>query len=306
MIKSILVILLLIALTAGANAASWSGSVKTDTDSWYIYRQSTNLSFDFAQKIDGTISPVEGPGGRILSPFSATYENMRFNDVRFKERIGALEGSYKSESRMSLRSSINNSVNATIVKPAGTDVYAIDFYEKWPVKISAVKSLEYSGREINDWEFNGNNHDFVATNFLYNKQLSKERALNMSLERLNASLLATDQAIELAEVMATRDTDYRLTAHTTGIADIKYRQVGTEAEIQNEGDERFVGVYDITKHIRMKSRFDKHLTEDDWLPCCSGGWTDMRYYDQKGFGASARGIFDCKCYKVPAQAQFQS
>ena len=74
-------------------------------------------------------------------------------------------------------------------------------------------------------------------------------------------------------------------------------------EIVSEGDERLVGVYDIVKNISMKSRFETHSKDDDWLPCCSGGWTDMRAYDRKGFGESTRGVFDCTCYKVPEKAQ---
>jgi hypothetical protein len=42
--------------------------------------------------------------------------------------------------------------------------------------------------------------------------------------------------------------------------------------------------------------------EDGWLPCCYGGWDTMNYRDQKGFGKSARGVFDCSCYKPLLQA----
>lgn len=304
MIKQSHIALAFAVLIFSASAASWSGSVKTNADAWKITRESINLSFSYEQKVAGQISAVDYRG-RALSPYHSFYEDVKLNDVRVKERTAALQGSYGSEELLTLKSSINNTVNASIVKPAGTDVYTIDFYEKWPVKLSYSKSMTYSGKEINNWDFVGNNKDFVGASFLYNKEFSKERSLNMCLERLNATILATDQAIELGEIKATRDTDYKLKAHSTGIADIKYRQVGTVDEILNAGDERFVGVYDITKNIRMKSRFDKYAYEDDWLPCCSGGWSDMRYYDQKGFGKSASGIFDCKCYKTPEQVRFQ-
>ncbi len=299
MIKNILIILLLMALTAGSSATSWSGGVKTDSDSWYIHRTSSNLSFDYTQSVKGQVSPVDFKG-RALSPFHSYYGNVKLNDVRFKERTAALEGSLSTEEVLTLKSSVKNAVNATISKPAGSNLYTIDFYENWPVKLSYDKTMSYSGRNINDIDFVGNNQDFVGANFLYNREFSKERSINASLDRLNATVLATDNVIELAEIRATRDTEYRLKAHTTGIADIKYRQVGTDGEILNEGDERFVGVYDITKKIGMKSHFDKYVTDDDWLPCCYGGWTDMRYYDQKGFGKSTSGVFDCRCYKVPA------
>ena len=226
---------------------------------------------------------------------------MKVNDVRVKERTAALEGSYSSEELLTLKSSTNNSVNATIYKPAGSDIYDIEFYEHWPVKFSYSKSMNYSGKEINNREFVGNNNDYVGANFLYNHEFSKERSLNMRLERMNATILATDDAIDFSEVKATRDTRYKLQTHSTGIANFEWRQVGTDNEILNAGDERFVGVYDIAKNIRMKSRFDTIQKEDDWLPCCSGGFVSMNPLDQRSF-KSAKGVFDCTCSNPPEKA----
>jgi len=144
----------------------------------------------------------------------------------------------------------------------------------------------------------------VGANFLYNKEFSEERSLNMSLERMNATILARDEAIDFSEVKATRDTQYRLQSHSTGIANFEWRQVDTDDEILNAGDERFVGVYDIAKNMHMKSRFDTIQNEDEWLPCCSGGFFSMTPADQKPF-KSAKGVFDCTCYAVPTKAQFQ-
>jgi hypothetical protein len=292
--------ILLMSLITCAYAASWSGGVITDSDSWYIYRESSNLSFTLEQSVQGQVSPVDFRG-RTLSPFHSYYGDLELNDVRIKEKTAALEGSLSIEELLTLKSSINNSVNASWYKPAGSDLWTIDFYEKWPVKLCYSKTMAYSGKNRNNRDFVGNNQDFVGANFLYNKEFSKERIINASLERMNATVLATDESPRMS-VKATRSTEYRLKAHTTGIADLKYRQVGANDETMNAGDERFVGVYDIEKKIQMKSRFDLYLEEDGWLPCCYGGWSDMNYRDQKGFGKSARGVFDCSCYNVPTRA----
>jgi hypothetical protein len=293
-------ILILIALIAGASAASWSGSVKTDSDTWSITRESSNLSFIYEQSVQGQISPVDYRG-RTLSPYHSYYKDLKVNDVRLKERTAAMQGSYSSEEQLLLKSSTNNSVNMTIVKPAGSDVYTIDFYEKWPVKLDYSKSLNYSGKEINNREFVGNNGDFIGSNFLYNHEFSEERSLKMNLLRMNATILATDEAIDLAEVKATRDTQYKLQSHSTGIANFEWRQVGTEDEILNAGEERYVGTYDIAKNMRMKSRFDNRQEEDEWLPCCSGGFISMNPVDQIML-KSTKGVFDCTCYTPPEKA----
>ncbi len=297
-----IVVIILSMSVFSASAASWSGSVKTDQDIWSITRESSNLSFSYEQSVQGQISPVDYRG-RMLSPFHSFYEDVNLNDVRVKERTAALEGRYSSEELLRLYSSINNSVNASITKPSGSDLYTIEFYEKWPVKLSYSKSMSYAGKGINNREFVGNNRDFVGANFLYNQVFSKERSLAMRLERLNATVLARDEAIELGEVKATRDTQYRLQSHSTGIANFMFMQVGAEDEILNAGEERYVGIYDIVKNIRMKSRFDLTRSEDDWLPCCSSGFSGMNPSDQKTM-KSARGIFDCSCFKVPEKAQF--
>ena len=262
--------------------------MRTDSDTWSITRESSNLSFIYEQSVQGQISSVDYRG-RTLSPYHSYYKDVNMNDVRLKERTSALQGSYSSEEKLLLKSSINNSVNMTIDKPAGSDVYTIDFYEMWPVKLSYAKSMTYSGKAINNREFVGNNKDYVGANFLYNHEFSKERSLNMNLVRMNATILATDEAIDLSEVKATRDTQYRLQSHSTGIANFEWRQVGTDDEILNAGDERFVGVYDIVKNMRMKSRFDTIQKEDEWLPCCYGGFAGMSMPDQRDLEGAPKG-----------------
>lgn len=303
--KLLLVGLLTAALIFAAQGATWSGAVRTNSDSWSISRESSNLSFINEQSVQGTISPVKYRYG-TLSPYHSNYENVMVNDVGIRERTSAMQGSFSSEELLSLKSSINNSVNATIYKPAGSDVYIINFCEKWPVNLNYSRAMNYTGKEINNRQFVGNNHDYVGANFLYNHEFSKEQSLNMSLMRMNATIFATNETLDVAQVQATRDTQYRLKSHSTGIANFKWGQADTDDEIMNVGDERFVGVYDIVKNIRMKSRFDLDKKEDSWLPCCYGGYLSLPVTYRGDLGLKgAKGIFDCTCFDVPAKAQFQ-
>ncbi len=82
--KAILVGLPAAALISAAQAASWSGSVKTESGAWYITRESSNISFQMDQKVDGRISPVLFRG-RNLSPYHSYYEDIIFNEVWMKE-----------------------------------------------------------------------------------------------------------------------------------------------------------------------------------------------------------------------------
>jgi hypothetical protein len=72
-----------------------------------------------------------------------------------------------------------------------------------------------------------------------------------------------------------------------------------------EIDEDYFGTYHIEKNMTLEVPYKNTIVNYDWLPCCAGGWNDMLAGDQKGYGTSAKGIFDCTCFKVPKTAQFQ-
>ena len=74
-------------------------------------------------------------------------------------------------------------------------------------------------------------------------------------------------------------------------------------QIANLVDEDYLGTYNMQKNMSQTFNWKWTRERDDWLPCCSGGFADMNFEDQKPF-KSAKGVFDCTCFKVPTQAQF--
>jgi len=48
-----------------------------------------------------------------------------------------------------------------------------------------------------------------------------------------------------------------------------------------ELDEDYVGNYHIKKNMNLYTYSDDDLREDPWLPCCSGGFSDMNYEERK-------------------------
>jgi len=312
-----IILLVAFALTLNTNAVYWSSRVDTNSSHWSIYRESSNISFNLSSSVEGEISPVVSRG-RILSPYQSYYEEVGTNDVRLRERTNALEGSYKSTDKITMQSVVYpDEIEITVDKPVGTDIYAIEYEnEQWPVIIKASKTLAYSGQQINDRDFEGNNGDFVGANFLYNHELSKDQRSVIWLQRMNASVLATNDAILSAEFKPTKYLGYLIQANTTGIADLSYRLRDSQYDVKHqnypalsEGEERYYGTYDLTRKIEMRSIFERSNDTDaeefsgySWLPCCSSGWGDMSLPDQKGFGTSAKGVFDCTCYKETMRA----
>jgi hypothetical protein len=57
-------------------------------------------------------------------------------------------------------------------------------------------------------------------------------------------------------------------------------------------DENYVGNFKITKNMTINVPKAKLSWNDDWLPCCSGGFFDLQ--DQK-VRTTQTGIFDCTC-----------
>lgn len=72
-------------------------------------------------------------------------------------------------------------------------------------------------------------------------------------------------------------------------------------------DEDYWGTYHIEKLMNLTSSVEEVEEDDDWLPCCSGGYLTLPEIYQKGsmgFGSDVKGIFDCTCFKAPATAEF--
>ena len=298
------------ALTSNVSADYWSSSVDTNSSHWSIYRQSSNISFDLSGSVSGEISPVESHG-RILKPYQSFYEEVGANDVRLRERTSALEGSYKSADEIKMQSIIYpNEIEIVVDKPIGTDLYTIEYKnEQWPVSIKASRSIAYSGQQINDRDFEGNNGDFVGTSFLYNRELSKEQRSVIWLQRMNATVLATNDSILQAEFKPTKYLGYLIRANSTGIADLSYRFRDYRYDVKHqnypalsEGEERYYGTYDLSRKIEMRSLFENLEPENSWLPSCASIWNDMGYFDKTGIGTNAKRVFDCTCHKETKKA----
>jgi hypothetical protein len=299
--KIVYIMLLLATLIGCVSAESWTGQVITNTSSWQISRQSTNLSMDISGYVEGTISPVERQG-RVLSPYAYYSNDVAANGVKIKERTAAYQGKYNAEEKLKMRSRLL-SASYEINKPAGTSIWTIEFYSEWPIFINSSRSIDYIGRSINDKELIGNGEDNVGASFLYNTKLSKEEDFKLSTKSLNATIIATDDKILDADLDEDKDLDYGLNVHSTGIADLKFKQLGShymldtgKYETLSESEERYVGDYNITRKIRMKSdHYRQKLEDESWLPCCSEGWNDMNPLDK--IDHSAESVFDCTCFR---------
>jgi len=281
--KVIIILLLCSALIVAADAEKRTISVGTNTTTWTITRESESIKFDYAQYVQGSISPVEYRG-RTLSPYHSSYEDVDLNDIRLRDRTSALEGSYASEKQMTLEANTTAISEFNFVYENGT--YTFQFIEEWPAILRSSQSLRYSGQGISSRECAGNNLDYAGSSLLYNTELSKDSDIGMLITRMNATVIATDDAILQADMMPEKEMHYDISTHTTGIADLKYGVSSLRAEpkkiaypLISEGEERYYGNYNISRRLRLKSSFPIYESEDHWLPCCSEGSCEIGYHD---------------------------
>jgi hypothetical protein len=66
-------------------------------------------------------------------------------------------------------------------------------------------------------------------------------------------------------------------------------------------DEFYRGAFSLEKKMAISIKATNTQNDDDWLPCCFGGYlTEPKYYQKgsKGFGTDLTSIFDCNCSKL--------
>jgi hypothetical protein len=285
--------LLLLGLISSACAASYTFGVDnvTDGSSFWISRQSGTMKLDLSGSVEGDVVPIAvTPAGRVLSPFISGFADLAANDVRLRERTAALQGTYSSEGVISLRSEAEADVNRTYFKPAGSEIWTITLEENWPVTLNASRTVDYIGKMINDRDCAGNSGDAVGASFLYNTELSRERNVALRLDRLNATVIATNETILRADVFPTRSSVYETRSRSTGIADLRYRQTDFRGDLINLGEERYSGIYEITRKVEMVLVETREKKETDWLACCVGGYDDIDLCQLASWGEE--GVFD--------------
>jgi len=179
-----------------------------------------------------------------------------------------------------------------------------------------VSPVDYGGRSLSPF-YSGYQDVFVndlrlrdRTSALQGNYSSKETNVGMLLRNMNATVLATNDAILSANFMPNKEMYYDTRTYTTGIAEMKYRQTSSSYDFKrgtytvlSDGDERYSGIYNITRSIHMKSDFPYSELEDDWLPCCFSGMNDMNPLEVRDPGFSPKDVFDCTCYMYPAEGK---
>jgi hypothetical protein len=247
-------------MNSASGAFTWTGTVKSNGD--YFQFSHTGSQIDAI-----ILGSVNGTGN------ASAYTNVAATDVRNKIRVAANKGSYNESDFITVRARDDDCVNMTIEKPEGSDLVRIDWTEKWPIIVTMGHEMHYSGKGINYRNFAGNNRDYAGTNFLYNTRLKELTLLGTNVSNTNVTVITSPEGIVSADVLGNRFLNYNSQTTSNGIASLKYQTSGWDyAEngkpiIHNFGDERYVGQFNITRHMKIKIKSVTLSQYDDWLNC---------------------------------------
>lgn len=64
-------------------------------------------------------------------------------------------------------------------------------------------------------------------------------------------------------------------------------------------DDYYRGAFTISNKMKIGYKATVSKVEDEWLPCCWGGWASMNIKDKESFPVDVNRVFNCTCFSVP-------
>ena len=127
------------------------------------------------------------------------------------------------------------------------------------------------------------------------RSLNKEMVVKMSGTQRYTNLTRLD-------ISGTYDASMDLDASFNGTG--RFGMIVADPDDQRDSktmiDEFYRGSFSLEKNMKISIKRTLTTNDDDWLPCCFGGYlTEPAYYQKgpKGFGSNLTNIFDCTCFK---------
>jgi hypothetical protein len=222
-----------------------------------------DIDFRYSGVTEGNISTINvTPAGRTIKSYSSYISNIKVGSSRLHERTSALEGSYKSEDSKRFRYQQHELFDVALTSPLSNwRIRGLLEISSW----GAHRAINYSGEWINDRDYSSSLFTNTSTQFLYNKNFTKNRDFQSA-------------------------RSYSLEANTTGLTDLqfKYRflsQIGRDVPTSTDvvSEQRYYGNFNVTANPRQKFEFISDNSTILYItPCsellnytyCSQGWLD--------------------------------
>ena len=185
-----------------------------------------DIDFKYSGLVNGNISAIEvTPAGRAVKSYHSYLSNIEVGSSQLHERTTALEGRYESEDYKHFRYKQIELFNEAITSPL------INWRIRGTLAVSSWdthRTIDYSGKEINDRDYSSSLFENTSTEFLYNKNFTKERYFASAKNNL-------------------------LKANTTGITDLQF---GFSGQISRDHSGISSGISDVIIKQRYYGDFN--------------------------------------------------
>ena len=304
-------------------------------DDYLISREDNNLTFSIDQKVSG--SGFFSAYRYALMPDAIGPEGRLFNGVEAKNRAHAsgaidIESLFSGESTYVNESTLNPEIEEEDKYVNSEHVWKSYDYEETTTSIIDLKEdntltyspmslsvgLKYYDRHplafnslIKDGVWIKNRDGLSSLDHVVDNAHALNKLLDANSDFVNLSLKVEEDltegkshfgALQLAEYPRDEPEDEESEDEEEEPA-----TPGTAMKLWQKAeavlDEDYIGSFHIKKNMTLTLEEDDEEWAHAWLPCCSGGFLDMNLMDRAE--RSVSGVFDCTCYKVPREAQFQ-
>lgn len=304
-IRGISLLLLVLLLFTGFSVAKigYQIDARVGGSAFHIERSTQNINFSLDENVIGSgnfsrFGQITGFSGIKSDERSSAVRggDMSLNDkVRLKSIEGPVTILIELESREENVTIDPN--NPTLPKPIEVDESAdISIDERWATAYANSKKISYQGPGIRTRESHENNGDIMASS-VDSRGLDKETLYTTYINRTMIDVEITPTSVNLKQA-SNKSSFYALNLKSIGLTSLDMIRRDASHNLATRVSEDYAGQHNITLKVSMNDFVNKKLDEEEWLPCCSGGYSDMYKWDRVGLSSDS--IFNCACASSPS------
>ena len=262
--------------------------------------RSESMQFNYEDSISGHGNFASNNKITTQGPHADPRVTMRLADV-YLQKISHGSGSIERESIITSNESTNNQIDPDVIYAFGLIATLDNHSMVYAPQTMPIGNGYYAIHPMNFKSLLGEKAQVknYASKTSMGHEISFAHGINMNqVASVEDDYYDTGVAKSLSRTLMNLEGDV-----TDGTANLKMLQGGSRksksAWVKPDiyVDQVYTGTFDFATKMNLTVPVYKSVEEDSWLPCCSDGWSGMNLNDKKGYGASAKGIFDCTCFK---------
>jgi len=262
--------------------------------------RSESMQFNYEDSISGHGNFAINNKITTQGPHADPRVTMRLADVYLHKKSHG-SGSIERESIITSNESTNNQIDPDVIYAFGLIATLDNHSMVYAPQTMLIGNGYYAMHPVNFKSLLGEKAQVknYASKTSMCHEISSAHGINMNqVASVEDDYYDTGVAKSLTRTLMNLEGDV-----TDGRANLKMLQGGSRRSKSGwvkpdiDIDQIYTGTFNFATKMNLTVPVYKSMSEDHWLPCCSGGWVDMNYNDKKNFGASSKGIFDCTCFK---------